>query len=482
MPLAHQQPNVAYATKMTTPPSSVPSTRTALLFMLAGLAFPAVAGAQPFETMPGTELATVDPADVPGRAEGPRTREDANKKEPAVPAPKPEDRDWFGGKSYWQWSHMTGDWAGHRTALEDAGLTINISWSMDWSGIWGGGVTRRASTRHLWDINARFDLEKMAGLKGTTVYADVQLTDSRSQSLFVGDVQGSSVLETNRNIRQLSELWWEQVWADGVLRTKLGKIDAATEFAFVKAADMFTHTGALNPQTMLLQPTYPDASTGALAFLYPCENFYLGAGVFDGSQSAGVQTGGQGPKSAFHGDETYYAAEGGITWTGKECELLKQMGSGRLACGYWYHTGAMVRFDGTPTSHAEGGYAIFEQQLFKRDAKAESCDKGLFAFVQGGITGSGTSSIDRSIAAGLTLRGTCDGRPDDTCGFVWSCAHLSRAAGSVFTGNETAYEVFYNAQITPALGVRPYLQVIDRPSASAIGQTVIGGLRVQLNF
>lgn len=446
------------------------------------LALAGTAQAQPALDFPpgSTDLAT-GPMDLPGEELGPRTRAPA--KPEAKPDTKAEPRDWFGGKPFWEWGTLTGDWAGARTALAERGLTVNASYNLDWAGVWSGGVTRRASTRHLFDFNAKADLEKMVGLKGATVYADVQITDSRVQTGFVGAQQSTSVLETGRNIRQLSELWYEQVWFDGVLRTKVGKIDTATEFASVKAADLFTHSGGVSPRTLAFQPTYPDASTGALVFVYPCENAYIGGGVFDGSLSAGVLTGGQGPKSWFHGDENWYIAEAGITWKGTECDFTKNMGSGRIAGGYWYHSGQVARFDGTPSSHFEGGYALMEQQIFKNDPKAETDTKGLFAFAHGGVVTESVSTIDWSIAGGLTLRGTFAGRDDDAVGFMVSHAHLSRASGSTVSGQETAFEVFYNCQATPWLSVRPYMQYIKDPSGDApTGNATVGGLRVQVSF
>ncbi|MBL0869158.1 MAG: carbohydrate porin [Phycisphaerales bacterium] len=463
------------------------STRALALAVFAGLMTPAAvrAGDEPaiLDLPAGSlDLVTV-PLDIPGENLGPRTRAPETPKIDKPEAIKPEEREWIGGKPFLEWSRLTGDWGGVRTELENAGLTLTASYTLDWAGVWSGGVTRRASTRHMIDVNLDADLEKLAGIKGGRVFAWFQSVDSRDQILFVGSAQSTTTAETGRNIHQLSELWWEQNWFDGLIRTKVGKIDNATEFGTIRAADLFTHSGGSAARTLLFQPTYPDPSLGAVVFVYPCKNFYAGAGLFDGSLSAGVLTGGQGPKSAFEGSENYWISEVGLTWDGTECEMLKPFGSGRIAGGFWYLSGELTRFDGTPSSNAEGGFVLFEQQIFRRDAKAETDERGLFIFVHGGLVTPSVSAIDYSIAGGLTLRGTFEGRDDDAAGCMFSHAHLSNATGSTVSGSETAYEVFYQVQVTPALTVRPYLQYIYEPSGNApTGNATIGGLRVQVSF
>lgn len=52
---------------------------------------------------------------------------------PTAAAPVADARDWIGGAPLWQWSRLTGDWAGWRSELEAAGIEIAGSVTWDWS-------------------------------------------------------------------------------------------------------------------------------------------------------------------------------------------------------------------------------------------------------------------------------------------------------------------------------------------------------------
>lgn len=480
MPLGLQHP-----TRLRFPALIPAASVTALLFAAgqAAAQFDAPAGD------PGMDLAGVEtesameagPGDIPGRITGPRQKPpvEAPAPEPA-PAPAAELREWFGGKPWREWSRATGDWAGGRTWLENAGLTISASFRYDWSSVWSGGLRNVASTRSLFDLNAAFDTEKMLGLPGGTFYLDFQSTDVRGGSRDIGDIQGYDSIDSGENIHQLSEVWYEQTFFESFLRVKVGKIDANTEFDSLQCTGHFMHSAAGPSPATFSMPTYPNSAFGALAFIYPTENTYVGAGFFDGSGAEGVKTGGLGPAPLFHGNEYYFIAEAGLSW--KPLGGEGGLGRGRCAAGGWYNTATFEEFDGSGKRGACGPYIVLEQQLLARDGSDDD-EKGLFAFARFAHADGDVAAITNHFSCGLALHGTFAGRDDDAAGALLSFADLSGNDAAGFSRDETAIECFYRCAATRCISITGDLQIIVNPGgASDVDTAVVGALRMDIAF
>lgn len=420
------------------------------------------------------------PLDLPGHERGERDKDEARKSEEAKPTPE-EEREWFGHKPFWEWSRVTGDWGGARTRLENLGIEFAGSYTLDWSSVWSGGVKNVASTRSLLDLNLSFDLEKLVGLQGGAVFADFYSTDMRGGSRDVGDFQGVSNIETGDNLDQLAELWYEQHLFKDFLRLKVGKMDAAGEFAFVSHNEDNLHGGAGCVLTIPGYPTYPDPAMGVVLFAYPTEWLYVGGGLFDGATLDGFATGRRGPATFFNDDKSdswLWMGELGVTW--KE---LWSMGAGRAAAGVWHHTHDFDRFDGGVESDATGCYALIEQQLIKRGEGDASNEHGLFCWLQYGCADEDILDVAQHLGGGLVLKGTFTGREDDNAGTWLSWIDLSDNDSAGYAEDEIAWELFYKCQVTPSFSIRPDLQFVFNPSGDeAIDDAVVGGLRFEVAF
>ncbi|MBK7405976.1 MAG: carbohydrate porin [Phycisphaerales bacterium] len=415
------------------------------------------------------------PQNLPGHAKGERSPERADETE--APSTEATAREWFGGSPWWEWNRATGDWGGARTRLEELGLTLDASYTLEWSSVWDGGVANRASTRSILDANLTADLETLFGLAGGSVFVDFYSTDGRGGSADAGDFQGFSNIETGDNIDQIAEVWYEQRLFDDRLRIKAGKIEANSEFAFVDAAGEFINSSAGFSPTIFPMPTYPDPACGLTLFVYPTEQLYLGAGVFDGSATVdGVHTGGRGPKDFFsddHSDDYVFLAEAGLTWN-----QAGALGAGRFALGAWHHTGDFTTFAGDPDSGSEGFYALVEQQLVAH----EDGLRDLTAFAQYGWADPDVSEANHHIAAGLTCSGICAARPDDAAGLYCSHVDFSGQAGFAESG-ETALELYYLIALTPWASIKPDIQYILDPSGDpAVDDAIVATLRISVSF
>jgi len=426
-----------------------------------------------------TELELAGPGDLPGREPGARVRP-APQPVPAEPTePSESAREWFGESPYWEWSRATGDWAGARTGLEDVGLTFAGSYTFEWSSVWSGGVRNRASSRSLLDLNLTLDTAAAFGLPGGSAFIDFQSSDMRGGPEDTGAFMASSSIETGDNIDQISELWYQQLFAEGLIRVKAGKIDAGLEFGYTTAAENFLHQSNVFLFTNGLVPTYPDPAMGALVFVSPTDHVYIGGGFFDGSLSEGVHTGRLGPKPLFDGDDYLWIAEAGLTW-----ETLGSFGPGKVAVGGWGHTGEFEKPDGTFADGAGAGYVIFEQRLLARenaDPQGDGGDGGLIAFISAGFADGDVSDAQTQVTAGLTLIGTFEGRDDDAAGVLVTWLDLSNRRG--FVENETALELMYKLRLTPFASIIPSLQYIANPSGDpTIDDAVVGVVQFEVEF
>lgn len=435
------------------------------------------------------------PPDLPGHDAGDLTNRTGPRKtaaeETTLQTTPASPREWFGKGpeflAWWEWSRVTGDWGGGRTFLEENGLTIAGSYTLDWQSVWSGGINNVASTRSVLDINASLDLGTAFGLTGGTVFFDFYSSDPRGGSRDVGDYGGVSNIETTDNVDEIAELWYEQWLFDDVARVKVGKIDAQAEFALPRVAESFLGSAPVTNNTLLqTMPTWPNPSTAAVLYLYPTENIYIGAGFFDGSPSDGKNTGRQGPRPLFKGDEYYYVAEAGLTWK----KLGDQARLGRVGLGGWHHTGTFARFDGGEENGTNGLYVLGEQQILTRGDQAEDAElddpsaaRGLFFLAHAGIADEAVNTAGFTIGGGLVLRGTFGSRDDDSVALFVCYSDLSDDDSAGFEGDETSIELLYRVQLTPAVTIVPDLQYILSPGgAPGVDDALVGGVRIEVAF
>ncbi len=370
--------------------------------------------------------------------------------------------------NWFEFERATGDWGGHRTKLEESGVTVEATFIGEWFSVVDGGVSSQSSARALFDVNVTLDLQRMIKWEGASVFADFYWIDGPSLSADAGDFQGASNIEADHR-RQLSELWFEQLLFDDTIRVKLGKIEANAEFAFLDTAGEFINSSAGFSPTLLALPSYPDPSTGVILSWMPNEHFSITAGFMDGAATVdGVRTGLQGPDSFFNDDRSddyVYLAEANFFWEG-----------GRAGLGFWHHDGDFTRFLGGTESGTSGFYALAEHRIWNADD-----DRGIDIFAQLGFGDEAVNDVALHLAAGASWVGPWSSRPDDATGIYISFIDLSEDAG--YTDDETVIELFYKLQLTPFMSIKPDVQyIIDPAGDSTIDDAIVMGLRLETSF
>ncbi|MCA8976894.1 MAG: carbohydrate porin [Planctomycetes bacterium] len=388
-------------------------------------------------------------------------------------------REWIGGLPVHQWTRLTGDWSGHRTALEELGVEFGGGWTVDWSAAWSGGLRNRATVGSLLDVNLALDLETLAGLPRTMAFLDAYSIQGRDPSDDVGDMQGFSNIQAP-DTDQLAEAWLETSIGEW-LRIKIGKVDVNSEFSFVEEGGEFLGSPVGISPTVLGAPTYPDPSTSVNVFVMPGESSYVGFGVYDGAAIDGIRTGRQGFGGFFEDEQSdayFFIGEAGFGWTGGQ-----SWGSGRAAIGVWHHTGQFARFAGGNDSGTVGAYLVAEQRVWREHPESGEDLQGIGVFCRVGMADEDVAEVTRDLQIGATWTGLLEHRDDDIAGLMLSHLILNDDPGAGFGTDETSLEFFYRVQLTPAISIKPDLQYIMGPGGDpSVDDALVGALRVEIVF
>jgi porin len=371
---------------------------------------------------------------------------------PAVAPPPAAETGWLARE------HLTGDWGGLRDRAEAAGLTFNLAHTLDWSGGWRGSPDRRGALRGLFDLGAAW---APAGT-GATFTAQYLMLRGRDASTPLGTLVTFSNID-DAPFAHWGELSWQQVFADGKLRLKLGQLDANSEFSMIGSALGFVNSAPAYSPTIFAMPTYPDPAPGINVFAKPHSWLDLGFGVYAGAAPRGL------PGFA----HPFLIGEAGVT----------HAALGRLAVGAWRVNGALARYDATTQPAAGGFYAVFERPVWRPASAPAGDPRGADVFAQFGTAGEQVSAIRRHLALGVSATGLFPGRDDDTCGLMVSVCATSRADPALTAAHETAIEAYYGWPVTGWLTLKADVQLIRHPGGSATRRdAVVGLLRAETTF
>lgn len=374
---------------------------------------------------------------------------------------------------------LTGDWAGFRLQLEQSGVELNGALVTEWSAIFAGGVSGagKSAFRHLLDVNAGFDLERIAGVKRARAFLCFQNGDAGVDGAQTGALQAYSNIAIDGSITQLSQAWYEQWFGDDLVRVKLGKVDANSEFAFIGAAAGFINASAGFSPAVFAFPTYPNPATSVNVFVYPTKELYAGVGVYDGAAAVdGVQTGSLGPGGFFsdsQSDDWFVIGECGVN-----------AGDARVAAGAWWHSGDFTRYSGGTEDGTAGAYALAEARVWAPEGvdPADADDqRGLRCFLQCGFADPEVSAVASQFGAGAVLAGTFPNRDDDTVGIYASLVDFSDELGAGYGASEFVLELSYDIAITPWLHAKPDLQWFSNP-ADGGDDALVGTIRFTIAF
>ncbi len=215
---------------------------------------------------------------------------------------------------------------------------------------------------------------------------------------------------------------------------------------------------------------FPDYGLGIVGSFQFTNTISLTAGVAD-AEAVCSETG---FNSTFGGDDYFfYIAEAAYS---PETEL-----SSTYTLGLWYdpqpksYSGSDLEFrDDT------GLYFNYDQKLLNEN---DDDSQGLAMFFKYGYADKKKNDIHSYYSVGMQYQGLIDGRDDDVLGIGYANLGLTDLDGSDFhCHHEGIIETYYSLAICQQFTLSPDLQYIVNPDNGNLDNTLILGLRGQLNF
>lgn len=369
---------------------------------------------------------------------------------------------------------LSGDWGGLRTAAANKGYTFTGGLRVDALRSRGGARSGTKSVSHL-DLKLELDLEKAAGLEGTTALINVlQNAGHGPQARHVGNLMGVTNIEVGApTTTRLFQAWIQKSLFDDQLAILAGLYPIDSEFFTVDSAGVFLGPQYGTPADLALTrgpSIFNNSAFGIRARWNISKNFYAMGAMMDGIPND--------PDHPKHtrirfedGDGSFQIGE--LGWL-PEADNEGFKGHAKFAFGLWNYTGHEDNLVDVANAAAairnhrqHGGYVLGERTLFRLEGDAERYVSGFARYTWG----DGRSyALRNSLNLGLHAKGVFASRPDDILGLAWTRAGTSsqfrqatRIGGDLPTHSETAWELTYRAQLTPWLAIQPNAQWVRNP-------------------
>lgn len=445
-------------------------------------------------TMATASVAVAQGSDVGGHGQGmPGTG--LPEQSPPIPGGPPIRYDWE--------HNVTGDWGGLRNQLSDWGVDLRGGYAMEFMANPVGGMRQGETYVHNILLQADFDLEKLLKIPKTVFRV---LGSQRSgESLAKQDI-GSAIsvqqLYGGGQTYRLVEAQFLTSLFEDRLNLAYGRLSATDDFLTSPLYCGFVNNGFCGqpPSPFFNLPdgitAYPTAVWGARAKVVPVKEIYTMVGVYDGDVD-------QNGKNK-HGVNFTFGDNGVLILT--ELGYTPEKGlfdlPGHYKVGGYYHSGHfrdvsqdvngnnlfLTGRQGERFSGNGGYYFLFDNMLYR---EKQGADQGLSAFWVLVISpGEEQNTMPYYVSGGLVYQGLIGARPDDKTAFgvtnAWFSDKISDArhqAGLERQNTETALELNYQVQFTPAVYVRPDLQYIISPNGqNDIDDAFVVGFEAGITF
>jgi porin len=383
---------------------------------------------------------------------------------------------------------LLGDWGGARTRLKDRGIDFQFGYTSESAYNVTGGVKNEFSYTDQYSAGVTFDLDRLLDIHD----AQFQVTLSQrtgnnlSAAAQLGTLQQVQEVYGRGQTIRLTDFWFDQKYADGLIDWKIGRLTVGEDFA----------SFSCDFQNLTFCGSDPGNLVGNYIYNWPISQWatrakvnlngfgYFQAGVYDANPRYLGLDGQVLPVFFKHSTGAIIPVE--LGW-------LPTFGGGTLPGSYkfgaWYDTstaddvvddinGDPLALTGLPARQHHGrygGYINFQQQV--------TDDLSLFLNVV--MADKRTSTTDRQIAAGLVYAGLFKSRPKDDIGFAAGTTHVNSRVSDEedIQGSEYAFELYYTYRPRAGLLIRPNLQYIVHPGGTSQNDDVFAlGLKTSANF
>jgi len=402
---------------------------------------------------------------------------------------------------------LSGDWGGLRTRLHDEGVDVRLDYTSETASNVQGGAKEGTRYTDQWAFGATLDLDKLLGLNNARFQATITDRNGRnlSSDVHLGSLQQVQEVYGRGQTFRITQFWYDQVYFDGLLDWKIGRLTEGEDFAAFSCDFMnLTFCGA-PPGNIVGDYWYNwPVSQWATRIKVALDGFgYVQVGAYEVNPNYLPR------RYAFNLDDPPGATGALIPL---EIGWLPTFGDAALKGSYkfgaWYNTSKgsdvfentqgqpLVLAGGQPRGR-DGHYGVylnFLQQL-TRPSAAEP-NRGLSAFLNVTFADRQTAAIDSQIAVGMVYTGPFESRPADDIGLglgrthvnsrVANAERLQNAAGLGPVGVQTSEyvgEIYYSLHATHWLILRPNLQYVLQPGGiSHNSNDIIFGLKLSLRL
>jgi porin len=391
------------------------------------------------------------------------------------------------GTSLWSQQELLGRWGDFRTGLDDAGIRFLGTYKGDNLDNLAGGTERRFVYIDNLDLNLTIDGERVFGMSGTTIFAQVFHNNGGSFSSCVGDAQVVSNIEA-ADFTKLYQLWMQQEFLDGRLSVLIGLYDVSSDFYVTPSSGTFLNstfgTGKELAQTGSNGPSiFPNTALAARMRASLGGNFVVQAAVIDATPGS--------DKDLYETSFVVNSRDGALVVA--EAAYVEDAGSSReqayvkIGLGVWSYTRDVQAVFASGYSEQSGifnanhgVYVIAERQI----------SQSLSVFVRGGVAPEDMNQFQRNFSAGMSITGIVAGRDDDQFGVGLAYAENGRAfrdamanAGIMTDAAELTLESTYRASVTPWLILQPDIQYVINPGTDpSLDNALIAGFRIEVHL
>lgn len=385
---------------------------------------------------------------------------------------------------YWRCASPTDGFWGLNEKLAPSGIEMGFGINNIYQVNTRGGTStnnRKGRFTGSYDLEISADLRKLLGWDHGSVFLNLEGGWPEAEGIdssSIGSAFGVNADAIGNDNIIIKQLFYEGPLFNEAFTITFGKIDFTGIFDRNAYADdecsQFLNAAFVDNLTI----PFPAYSLGVAINWDITDSWYLLGGVAD-AQADGRETG---INTTFH-DEDYffYALE-----TGKTVEIDSAKGPmpGTYRIGLWNDPQPKANSDETDSSHDDVGfYTSCDQMLYKENSdKLDS--QGLGAFFRYGYAPSRRNDITNFFSAGLHYQGLLNSRDDDVLGVGFAHGIFADSAATTYPQDyESAWEIYYNAQITPWFHLSPGIQYISNPGgSSSTKDAVVFGLRAHVTF
>lgn len=380
---------------------------------------------------------------------------------------------------------LTGDWAGQRTKLADAGVEVFAYFNAIVASNSSGGLNRKTNYAGDAFAGVSLDLDKLFGWQDTTLVISGINRHGSDITPAVGS-QYSVMQLVGGQTTFLYNVTLEKLFADGKLAAKVGRMTATDDFV---GSPFYSYSlnNAVNGQIRAVlfdgvMTSYPFAVWGGRVKAQLSADSSLQVGVFQLTDDMW--------DPSKHGLDLTFSRSDGVSWF-TQYDWTPEL-AGRPARFFVGMNNAFFNLDdftGGGTSHSLNRFYAHGDYQFYREAPDR--DQGLTLFATFAYTADDQVAImPLQTTLGAHYKGLWASRPDDRTVFFLTYGGFSHdysdqrvAAGGGSVDHEMVFELGHRVQLNRYAYIQPDVQYIKRPGGTGnIDDGVVIGVQFGASF